>query len=284
MKDASIFQDIRNVNSSGFTKIKSRGIKYIKELWKLRFFCWHLAQADLRAKYRRSYLGIVWSLLNPLLMALLLGFILGGLFHLLLADYVVYVFSGLIVWEFISSSALTGCTALVCSEGYIKQFPHPLAIYSLRCVIAAFINFMMAFTGFFLWILLTANQGINFSSFSLILILPIYLLIAWPLATITSLINTQYRDFSQFIIIILQMLWYASPVFFQTKMFIDSNYTYLINYNPIYHIMNLVRAPMLYGQWPDLSNYLYSLGSALMLWIIAIAMLAKQEQKMIFYL
>ena len=95
---------------------------YFQKIYQSRFFWAHLTLADLRAKYRRSALGMLWAILQPLALALLLSFVMGNIFKISIKEYLPFIFSGLIVWEFISSVTISGCNAFVNAEIYIKQF------------------------------------------------------------------------------------------------------------------------------------------------------------------
>ncbi|CAN5240029.1 ABC transporter permease [soil metagenome] len=259
-------------------------LQYLKQIWNARYFWMHLAFSDLRAKFRRSTLGLAWSVLNPLLMTLLLTFILGKVFNTPISDYAPYIFSGLITWEFITSSIIMGCTSFINAEGYIRQFRHPLVIYPLRHVLVALINFSLGFIGFMLWVAIWKPNNYGLATLSLFLTFPLLIIIAWPLAIITAFINTKFRDFAQLIIIVLQAIWYASPIFFEPQLFKNAGIGFLVEYNPIFHILNLIRAPMLYGQFPSLANVNFTLATAAVLWILAFAIIYHKERKLIFYL
>ncbi|MGE3920629.1 MAG: ABC transporter permease, partial [Gammaproteobacteria bacterium] len=171
-----------------------------------------------------------------------------------------------------------------CSDTYIKQYKHPLVIYSPRSVMVSSINFLLPFAVLILWQLIIHFNLIHFSVFAVLLALPVFFFIAWPLATITSFITTKFRDFMQIITVVFQVLWYASPVFLRPEMFINAHRGYLLEYNPIYHVMNLVRIPLMEGTMPHLVDYISALSLGLVLWLIAIRMIVKQERKIIFYL
>ncbi len=258
--------------------------QYVKKIWDARYFWSHLALADLRAKFRRSSLGLVWSILNPLLMTLLLTFIMGMIFHSPLGDYAPYVFSGLITWEFIVVSAVMGCSAFIGAEGYIKQFKHPLAIYPLRSTLVALVNFCLAFIGLLLWVAVWKPHNFGLPTFTLLLTLPLIALTVWPLAIITAFINTRFRDFAQLLVIVLQAIWYASPVFFEPKLFKSAGISFMVDYNPVFHVLNLIRAPLLYGHYPSWTNVEYILIFAAILWSFALYKIHNEEKKMVFYL
>ncbi len=244
----------------------------------------HLALSDLRAKYRRSFLGITWAILHPLCLTLLLGFVMSRVFNSPLADYAPYIFSGLIFWEFVVSSSVTGSYAFINAEGYIRQFAHPLAIYSLRTTIVSFINLSFATIGLLIWIFAWKPENCNASWISLPFSFLLLFMIGWPLSTITALITIRFRDFSQMVTLLLQALWYVSPVFFLPSMFENGRIKWILDYNPVYHLLCLFRAPLLHGELPLFINYVYSLGTALILGIAAVFFLKASEKKVIFYL
>lgn len=265
-------------------KILIRCKNYLQNIYDSRFFWTHLTLADLRTKYRRSLLGILWAMLQPLALALLLSFVMGNIFKVSILEYIPFIFSGLIVWEFISSSTIAGCNAFVNAEIYIKQYTHPLAIYPLRHVLSALITLSLALFGLLILIALWKPENLQMTPIVFFLAIPLLLLWAWPLAIIVAFIGTAFRDFQQLIIIFLQAIWYISPVLFQPNIFYQAHLNFLVDNNPIYHLLNLFRAPLLEGHFPEISSYLYVLLTAAVLWIMAGIVLFKKERKLIFYL
>lgn len=258
--------------------------EYLQNVYKARFFWIHLSFADLRTKYRRSALGLFWSILQPLGLTLLLSFVMGKLFNSPITDYAPYVFSGIIIWDFIVGSAVAGCNSFINAEGYIKQVAHPLAIYPLRSTLSLLINFGLAFIGFLFWVLLWKPNNFGLAWLHLFPAIIILFFIGLTLGTITAFINTKFRDFQQMLVLILQAVWYVSPIFFEPKLFKSAKAEYLMELNPVYHILNLFREPMLHGKVPSLNDYLYSIGSIMLLGIIAVLYIKKDEKKIIFYL
>ena len=259
-------------------------VSYLNNIYKSRHFWVHLSFADLRAKYRRSILGAFWSILQPLGLTLLLSYVMGKLFNSPIADYAPFVFSGIIFWEFVVISAVTGASAFMNSEGYIKQISYPLVIYTIRSTLSAFINLGLAFLGFVLWVLLWKPENLGWAWLHLIPAFIILFGIGFFLGTITSFINTKFRDFQQMLGLILQAIWYISPIFFEPKLFHSVKAAYLIEWNPIYHLLNLYRAPILEGAAPVVDNYLFAIGLCAILFVIASLYIFRDEKKIIFYL
>ena len=227
---------------------------------------------------------MLWALLQPLLLTLLMAFVFGAVFKFPISRFAPWVFSGILVWGFISAAMAAGCTSLLASAAYIRQRKLPLAIYPLKSVLAGFVTFMLGIAGLVLWVIVTQPGNLGLCWVSLIVSLPLLLALAWPLAIISALINTKFHDFQQVIGLILQAIWYVSPVFLTPEIFRKAGMYYLVEYNPVAHLLNLVRAPMLYGKFPEPIDYVYSVGTILFFALIAAWKIRRQERNIIFYL
>lgn len=258
--------------------------RYLRDIWTSRHFWLHLARAELRARFRRSRLGILWALLQPLLLTSLIAFIFGTIFGHDMREFAPFVFSGILVWGFVCTAVTTGCGSLTGAASYIRQKKLPLAIYPLKSVISAFVVFNVGIVGLGIWVVAIKPGNLGFSWLSLIVSFPILFFLGWPLAVLAGLINTKFRDFQQFIGLILRAVWYMSPVFLKPKLFRDHNLSYLVDYNPVAHILRLIRAPMLEGSFPTLTDYAYALGTVAFVTAIAAYKIRREEPGLIFYL
>lgn len=258
-------------------------LSYIKKIWAARFFWLHLARAELKYKFRRSRLGLLWTMVNPLLLTLMMTLILGNLLNVDMGQYAPYVFSGMIVWGFLSSAIVGGANSLLSSEPYVKQYSQPLAIYPLKTNIVNIASFLLSLSGLLLWILFTNPSNLPIS----LLVLPVSTLclfiLGWPLTILVSFLGVKYRDISQVLPLIMQLAWYVSPVFFRPQMFQSRNLEIFFEFNPITHILNLVRAPALNGELPTPLDFGYVLGIAFLLYIIAALRIRRSERTLIFF-
>jgi lipopolysaccharide transport system permease protein len=84
-------------------------INYIKDIWNCRYFWLSLVRMDLRTRYRRSVLGIGWSLLNPIAMTIILTTVFHEFFHLPIKEYALYLITGLATWQYVLNVSLHGC-------------------------------------------------------------------------------------------------------------------------------------------------------------------------------
>jgi lipopolysaccharide transport system permease protein len=258
-------------------------MNYLQKIWSARYFWLHLARAELKYKFRRSKLGLLWTMINPLILSVIMAFIFSNLLKVSMRDFIPYVFSGLLVWEFLMGSVVGGCNSLIVSEAYIKQFKHPFAIYPLKTTLVNIASFLIAFLGLVLWIMVLWPMNLVIAVFAMPLAIISLLILGWPIAILTSFINLKYRDFAQIAALVMQAIWYMSPVFFQPKMFENANLATLLDYNPITHILNLVRAPMLYGQFPTLTDFGFVYGLAAIFYALAYLRIRSAEETLVFY-
>jgi ABC-type polysaccharide/polyol phosphate export permease len=117
---------------------------YLGAIWRCRFFWMSLVKMDLRTRYRRSILGIGWSLLHPIAMTLIICLVFHEIMKIDVWHFCPYLLAGLACWNYIVASTTIGCQSLFQGEAYIRQYPAPLAIYPLRTTLGATIHFLMA--------------------------------------------------------------------------------------------------------------------------------------------
>ncbi|QCT04498.1 ABC transporter [Paenibacillus algicola] len=259
--------------------------KYIGKIYKTRYFWSHLVRAELKNKFRRSKLGILWTFINPLLLTLLMSTVFGVVFKMEFSDYAPYVLSGLIVWELISSSFIGGGHSIMAGEQYIRQFNHPVTIYTLKTALVYTISFVIAMISLAGWVLFKNVENVILGILTMPITILLYFCLSWAITTIAGYTNAKYRDYPQVMALVIQATWYVSPVFFKKEMFTSSPALEAAFYmNPITHILNLIRNPFLYGIMPSVSDYLFTIGSILILTLVAIVVNSRNSTKVIFYL
>jgi lipopolysaccharide transport system permease protein len=258
-------------------------LHYLAEIYRNRHFCVHLAFADLRARFRRSYFGIIWAMLQPLLLTVVMSTVLVFIFQQPFREFSVYVFSGLIAWEFFTGMIVIGSACFISAEGYIKQVRLPNAIYPIKAVIYCMIVFLCAFLGYFLYTLFIAPATITFYWVWVIPFMLMMIVLGMPLAIICAIVNLKYRDFQQFIGIALQMLWYVSPVFILRSVFDNPGLKTWTLINPVTAIMDIFRDPLVNSTLPSLYDYGILGAYSLFFWVVALWMLRREERRIVFY-
>lgn len=259
-------------------------IEYWRGIWHARYFWMHLALSDIRSRWRRSVLGASWSIIQPLGMTLLLTLVFSRLLGADIVTYAPYILSGLIVWECVTACVTGGALSFVQADAYIKQCRHPLAIYTLRTVLSSLMVLGLASLALFAWSAVVLPQNIGWHWLGALTLFPVLALILWPLATLLAYVATRFRDVPHATGLIMQALWFISPVYFETRLFRQGGLDALVDYNPIYHLLQLVRAPLLGGHWPSMANYGFALSTAAAFALLAWLVGRVAERRVIFYL
>jgi lipopolysaccharide transport system permease protein len=257
---------------------------YLAETWRYRFLIGHLVGADMRSRFRRSHLGILWALLQPLLLSLMFAFVLANIFQQEFKTFALFVFAGVVLWEFLTGGISVGMHSLLQAEGHLRQARIPALVFHIRSTMHCLVLFFFGMLSFFLFALVinpavvTVYWAIYVPAFT-----GITLLMVLPLTMITSVINMKFRDFQQGIGLALQFLWYLSPVFIAREVFKRPELAWWDRINPVAALCDLFRDPMLYQrQWDPMDVYVFLAWTAAA-WVFAIITVWRNEKRIVFY-
>lgn len=259
--------------------------EYLQKVYDARYFWMHLARVELKNKFRRSKLGILWTFISPLCLTAIMSVVFSTVFHVDIVTYAPYILSGILFWDLLSSAFVAGSFAIISNDAYIRQFSHPVTIYTLKCAIVYTVSFLIAMIALVGWSIFTTPQNLIISVISLPLTVILFFGLAWAGATIAAFTNTRYRDYPQMMQLILQTIWYLSPVFFQEDMFLQNDLLYTwFKFNPITHILFIIRKPFLYGEFPSAVNYIVTIAVIIALGLFAVHLNKKNAKSIIFYI
>lgn len=230
--------------------------RYFAEIYKNRFLLKVLVQRDIFMKYRRSALGIFWAVLTPLGLAVIVGGVYAILFGTSPLTLIPLIFASINPWSFMSGTAdgATGC--FLAAEGYIKQSTVGTIIFPLRTTISNFITLLYSSLTFFAIYLLMQPE---LFSWKMLLCLPgLFLMFCFTLgiSNITSVVNLYFRDYAPIQSLLLQGLFYATPIIYDTSMLDEKGAAIIYQVNPFYYMIEVVRRPMLGEVLPTVRCYL----------------------------
>ena len=261
-------------------------VQHLTGLWKFRHFLFALVKSDLRLRYRRSVLGIGWSLVNPIAMTCVFTIV----FSNLLGNgnpiaYAAYVLTGMAIWNFLRDSCLNGCRCFHTNEAYIRQSPIPYSIYTLRTVLGQAIHSLIAIAVVIAMIAIF-NADITMLVRVLIILpgLVLTLLAAWATATIAAFITVYFYDTQHMLEVGAQILFFLTPIMYNRKLLDERGLGWLVDANPAYWLMELTRTPLLTGALPDPQMYLAGGGFTVAMMGLAIGTIAWLQKRVIFYL
>lgn len=264
---------------------RSRMTSYLTSIWRYRHFWLSLVRMDLRTRYRRSILGLGWSLLQPLAMACILCLVFQSFMKVQVNEYVPHLLTGLVCWNFIIACAVHGCQCFFQGEAYIRQCPLPLAIYPLRTAIGGLFHFGMGTV--VLLAVCTAFRGSFPGPLALLSFAPTVLILfafGWSLAVIAGSANAYFQDTQHLAEVCFQILFYTTPIIWNVSMLGDHSLGWLLRWNPFIPFLTLVREPLLHGVVPGWATYLYAAGLTAATGLLAAYLLSKLQKKLIFQL
>jgi lipopolysaccharide transport system permease protein len=207
---------------------------------------------DIRQRYRRSMLGPFWLTASMAVMVVSLGVLYAELFRTPIDDFLPYLCVGLLFWNLASSFMTEGGTIFTTSESYIKQIRLPYSVYVYRSAWSKLIifahNFVIYFGVLIYFRIWPGAAGL--------LAIPAILLVILNGALVTvyiGIFSARYRDIPQFIGSVVQIIFFITPIMWKPELL--SSRRYIADLNPFYHLLEIVRGPLL-GHVPSLMNYL----------------------------
>jgi ABC-type polysaccharide/polyol phosphate export permease len=243
-----------------------------------------LVRSDLRNRYRRSIIGIGWSLLQPIAMTIVLCVVFSQLFKAELRTYAPYLLSGLTFWGFLMAVVMQGCQCFFQAESYIRQQPTPLAIFPLRTTLGAGFHFLLGLGIAMLFVWYVNGFGNLPALLSLVPTLALLFVVGWSLAVCMGVANVLFQDSQHLIEVAMQVLFYVTPIMYYPDQLGNARLEKIIRMNPLAALLDLVRQPLLNDRLPSLWTVGVASLSGLVAVAVAGAVLARFEKRIIFYL
>jgi ABC-type polysaccharide/polyol phosphate export permease len=239
---------------------------------------------DLRTRYRRTVLGMGWSLLHPIAMTVILCTMFATVMKLPVLEYGPYVLAGLACWNYILGVSVQGCQSLFQGESYIRQYPAPVAIYPLRTALGAAVHFLLALIVVvgLTWYL----HGLGNVPALLSLVPSIFLLLVlgWSLAVLAGFANVYFQDTQHLTEVGFQLLFYLTPIIYPDGKLQELRMHWLLNWNPLVAFLRLIRDPILQGHAPTTTTFATASTIVVIAAGLAALVLARLQRRLIFYL
>jgi len=238
----------------------SPALEELRELYRYHNLVFQTVRRNIVVRYKRSVLGIAWTMLNPLGTTLILTFVFSKVFGGT-SSYAVYVLSGLICWTFFAQATNDAMHNLIWGGGLIKRIYIPRTVFAVSSVSTGLVNMTLALVPL-LFIMLVTKVTPQWS----ILVLPVPALFlamfALGVGLILSTMAVYFVDVAEMYTIVLTAWFYLSPVIYNKDM-LPQDYAWIVQLNPMYHLINLFRVPIFEGRVPSGQEFLVSGGIAL---------------------
>lgn len=251
------------------------------DTWQHGFLLQSLVAREIKVRYRRSALGVAWTLLNPLLMMAIFTVVFSTLFARSLEHFPIYFLSAHMSFHLFSQTTSQAMTSMVRGAQLYKRIAVPKHIFVLAVVVSDIINFLLSLIPLALLILLLRHPITP-----ALLFLPVSLLVLVGMTTgvsfIVATITVFFDDLTQFYQVILQATMYLSALFYPIDI-VPPGWRILIQANPMYHIVHLMRYPVYYGQLPPLASLVYATLAAGVMLAIGLALFTRNSDRFVYY-
>lgn len=233
-------------------------LRYIGDLIAYRHLLWNLVASDLRSRFRRTRLGILWALVQPLAFATIIALVWGGIRATgTYWEFALYVFSGVVVFDMFSTTVNIGQDGLLRAGGYLQQARIPFLIFQARTVLSASVVFSIAILGVLVFAVSIGHLPAIGPHLVLIpAFFAIYLFFLIPLSILMSLIGCYYRDLKHISGLAMQALFMVSPIFMPRDALNSPTLQFMQYLNPVVPLFDMFRDPVLYGRFWEAQDVL----------------------------
>lgn len=229
---------------------------------------WHLwgrlGWQDVMLRYRRSMIGPFWLTISMGIMVFSLGYIYGGIFDINRDHYLPFLAVGFLVWGLMTAVLNEGCQTYIETEWIIRQIDLPLSMFPLRVVwrnLIIFLHNAVIYLVVVAWFSLTPGWTVLVAIPGLLLLL---LNALWS-AALLGMLAARFRDLPQIVASLLQVGFFITPIIWMPEQ--AAHRPLLVQGNPFYHFIELVRAPLL-GKLPSALNWEVAIGITLVGWLV----------------
>ncbi len=252
---------------------------YIQNFMKFRPLLGELVARDIKIKYRRSVLGVLWTLLNPLFMMIILSVVFSNLFKFDIENFPLYLLSGQIIFNFYSESTSSAMSAITGNAALIKKVYVPKYLFVISRVFSSFINLMASFTALIL-VMVATRAELHWTV--ILSLIPLALLVVFSLGVglILSAITVRFRDIMHLYSVFLTALTYLTPVIYPMSILPSWLYK-IVMLNPLTNILIMFRNVMINDTIFDLPSLIIAAVETLVFLGIGLYVFYKNQDQFI---
>lgn len=240
----------------------------------------NLFARELKLKYRRTYFGYFWSLLNPILNLLVLSVVFSHFVGRGLENYTLYLFSGLIAWSFFQASLISASYSLFENEAFIKKIYLPKLIFPLSKISIRGFDFALSFVALtIIGIVLQMPFHPTLALVPLAMILLFFF--TFGFAILTSVATVFFRDMLHLLPVGLQLLYFLTPILYPEEA-LPAQYLSFFHLNPLYWQINLFHDLVYFGQLPTAAEWGMGVLTTILSLGAGLFVLSRVEEELVF--
>ncbi len=261
----------------------------INNFKKYSFLMSQMIMRDFKVKYKRSVLGVVWSLLYPVLMMAVMALVFSNMFKFKVegVNYLVYLMIGLVIFNYFNEASTTAMSSVITNFSLINKVYIPKYIFPLSKCLFVGINFLLTLIPLLIIIVFTGTPETRCIINIYYLLIPIafvcMFLFTVGIGFILSTIAVFFRDILYIYGIIMTIWTYFTPIFYDLSI-LPVKLQALFKLNPLYQFINFVRTIVLYNQLPSFGNFLGCIFYGVFAFLIGCIVFKKNQDKFIYYI
>lgn len=256
--------------------------RYFEGFIKYKALLKELVVRDVKVRYRKSFLGLMWTLLNPLFMMLIMTIVFSNIFRSNIEYFPAYLLAGQICFNFFNESTNNAMSSIIGNASLLKKVYVPKYLFPVSKVFSTLIN-LLASVIVLLAVMIVTGVPLNFNCIWIIVPICGLILFSIGMGLVLSAVAVFFRDMLHFYGVLLLGWTYLTPLFYPIEI-LPSSVRMIVTLNPITNIVECVRVATLYGSMPEVWLMLNSVMPGLLLLIIGFYVFYRTQDKFILYL
>ena len=255
---------------------------YVKNFWRYRYLLYELVKKGIKLKYRRSYLGIIWSMLEPVLSTIVLTVVFGTLFARDDKSFPLYILSGRLLYTFFSQGTKGALRSIRANSGMIKKVYVPKYLYPLSTVLFNFIIFLLSLI---VLVLLGIFCG-HYPTLRWLAIFPpllVLLAMTFGVGMILATVAVFFRDMEYLWDVLLMIIMYTCAIFYYPERLLKSGYSWVLTLNPVYGVIINVRH-IVFGEALDWRMLVYAVLFAAASIVVGVIVFNRKQDEFILHI
>lgn len=266
---------------------KERG--YMKKLYdifygfiKYKALIYELVIRDIKVRYKRSVLGLLWTILNPILMMTVMTIVFSRLFRFEIENFTIYFFTANLLFSFMTESTTNALYSVISNSTLIKKVYIPKYLFPVSKIMSGMVNLFFSFIALIL-VMIVTRAPFHVTMWLSPIIIIYVMIFATGLGLLLSVIMVFFRDISQLYSVITLVWMYLTPVFYPVSL-LEQNAKWALIVNPMYHYIAFFRKLVVYGTMPSLEENLLCLTISIVTLMIGVILFYKKQDKFILYI
>ncbi|MCI6640019.1 MAG: ABC transporter permease [Pygmaiobacter massiliensis] len=262
---------------------------YLQDFWRYRYLLKNLTSRDVKVKYRRSALGIIWSVLNPLLMMMVLYVVFSQIFHTMQlnrgeveVNFAVYLLTGQLIYNFFSEATQTAMGSVLYNAPLIKKVYVPKYIFPLEKVTFSLVNALFSLIALVI-VLAVTRTPIHPSVLLFWVPMAILYVFNFGVGLILAAATVFFRDIMHLYGVLVTALMYLTPIMYDVDILPEWAKA-IIPYNPLYWFVSMFRGFVIYGEMPSLNCWIGTCLPSVLVLLVGLIVFKKSQDRFVLYI